>query len=971
MLELSKKNRLPLYIVGSVLLIVLLVFIVIKLTFSSLLSNDVEVETDTDLTYYLDVLYDGVDKYGIASSDSATSEIKSGYILVEDKIPEGLTFTGFVTTDDGTIGAVSRSDATTCYGSVVDDTNESGNVGVWNAGNTEFTYHGLHYDKQSNKVSFKVKNLKAGCKLTVGIITRTPNAVDDPNTTEVEDRRDFYNFASGREDSLSVNSNTVHAYMGLYNATLYNVTYEYEGTVPQGAIDVLPSTQSYGENAKVSLAKNIDIEGYTFSGWSNESLTITNDTFVMPNQNVTLKGSFTEKTKNTVTYILTGTTTPEDYVLPREKYYYPDSYVKLDSLKQGDVLDGYRFLGWESEDVDTSEEEFVMPNKSVILMGEFEQAKYKVTYAFYDTVLPPNSSSLLPEEQEYIEGEIVNLETVNNPSGYEFLGWYHEDNFEMPKEDITIYGEWREVTGEFEVEIEKEILNIQDYYEAGDTVNFKITVTNPNNFALNDVIVKELNDDTLYSASANYNISSSHFVTIPSLSANSSIEIFASYTMKNDDVIVINTAEVTGALAENGYTLKDEDYTSSVQFGISPKIKVCKTVNGASLQNNFQFKITNSTNTFETYIVLNEDECKEINVVPGSYKVKEILNQEYEIVSVSGDVTLDNSLFTITQGQTKQINYTNKLKNKGFLHSSGSVDNKIYGMKTIHAVFDEGGNVNVKIKKLLLNDDSVTMETELPNITSIQKSNALKEGLTSENIVSSSTSELPIYMWTEGTTLYWYSLDPTPTLNDRASDMLNNFADLTDISGITNWDISNSTSMGAFFKNCSQLSNFTPITNWDVSNIKSLSSVFYGCTSLTNLDFLENWNTQNVIRTFYMFLDCTNLEDISGISNFDMSNVTDVTSMFQGCSKLQNIDSVSNWDMSNVENFSQMFRSTNLTSLSAISSWNVSKATSFERIFYGIQSASVNHSKAAAFRRIRPHESLSHALPTQSLPTVS
>ena len=55
-----------------------------------------------------------------------------------------------------TIGAVKRSDGTSCPGSVVGD------------------FAGLVYNESTRTVSFKVKNLQAGCKLTVGIVTTTP-----------------------------------------------------------------------------------------------------------------------------------------------------------------------------------------------------------------------------------------------------------------------------------------------------------------------------------------------------------------------------------------------------------------------------------------------------------------------------------------------------------------------------------------------------------------------------------------------------------------------------------------------------------------------------------------------------------------------------------------------------------------------------------------------------------------------------
>ena len=275
----------------------------IGISYSAILDNDVEVKLDTNLTYYLDVNYDGVDRYGIQSSNSATAEINSGVITITDKIPDGLTFIGFVTTDDGSIGAVKRSDGSTCVGKVIDDTNDaSTSEGTWNNDNTEYTYHGLHYNANNRTVTFKVKNLKAGCKLTVGIITKTPASIDDPLTQEVETRRDFYNFATIKEDSLTIDSNTVHVFMGDESLPMYYVNYNYVGdNVPYDA-PLAPESTAYVAGAKVTVAPPVDYEGYTFSGWTSTDVTITNGSFTMPNNHVILQGSFTSIDKNDVIY---------------------------------------------------------------------------------------------------------------------------------------------------------------------------------------------------------------------------------------------------------------------------------------------------------------------------------------------------------------------------------------------------------------------------------------------------------------------------------------------------------------------------------------------------------------------------------------------------------------------------------------------------------------------------------------------
>ncbi len=666
------------WIVFFVVALAFLLTLIFSKSFAVLLENDVEVSENSELIYYLNISYDGVDKNGVQSDSTTVSEINSGVLKVEDKIPDGLEFTGFVTTDDGSIGAIKRSDGSSCLGKVIDDTNEASTTeGMWNVANTEYTYHGLHYDKTNRTVTFQVKNLKAGCELTVGIKTMTPT-IDDPNTPEREIRRDFYNFATAKEKDLMVKSNTVHAFMGSEFETLYNVSYEYTGDVPTGA-PTAPNTASYAEGTSVGVAPNVDVLGYTFSGWTTSNATITNGSFKMPSTNVVLTGSFTRINPNRVSYSLTGTT-PNGYVLPQEKEYFENDVVSLDSLKEGDVFNGYRFLGWTTSDVTvSSDRDFVMPNSNVVLNGRFEEVTYKVSYKFYDGVLPPNADSYLPTTKEYKPGVTVTLEdVVSEPSGYKFLGWYKENSFEMPEEDVVIYGEWKQVSGTFEPTITKEVISTKNYYRLGDKVEFKITVTNTASFAIKDVIVKENNENTVFKSGTNYSVESDHIAKIDTISAGASVELFATYTvLATDSGTITNEAEIKGALADNNYELKDKDYKASDNFKIQSKLRICKTISGNYNENTFQFHITGNTNNYDTWIVLNNNECETIFVDPSTYKINEIVPQEYSIKNVTGAITSNNSNLVIAEGTDYEITYTNEFVKKGFLHSFGRVVNKV------------------------------------------------------------------------------------------------------------------------------------------------------------------------------------------------------------------------------------------------------------------------------------------------------
>ena len=580
------KDKKKLFIGIAVFVVIAsIITIVLSFSFAAPLENDVKVEEDSELTYYIDVIYDGKDASAVTSGDSATAQVYSDYIYVEDKIPEGLIFKGFVETDDGTIGAVKRSDGSFCAGYV------DGGV------------EGLVFDNDTRTVSFKVKNLQAGCKVTVGIITQTPTLSTGIN------RMDFYNTAYGREGSSSIKSNTVHAFIGRDSISPYNVIYQYTGDVPTGAPEV-PVTTSYVAGSTVSVNQDIEVEGYEFSGWETDDVTVENGVFTMPSFHVTFTGHFTEKEEKLeeVKYTISGEV-PDGYLPPIDKSYPVGSDVKLDSLKPGDVINGYRFLGWKTDDVElpplTTEETtiFTMPNNLVTLVGEFEKISYKVTYQFQGSVIPPNAESLLPKEESYYPGDKVTTAPFPETSGYRFLGWYQTDEFTMPEEDVVIYGEWAIETGTFSPTIKKEIIEKKNYYQEGDIVVYQTTVTNTADFIIEDVLLEEKSEGMEFVAGDGYEVLSSTFVKIPSIPANSYVTVESRYTVGNDVIkSIVNTVELTGAVADNNYLLDtSREYKASAAFKVSNiKLKVKKTDEEGNPLVGAKFSLSEKDNLYQT-----------------------------------------------------------------------------------------------------------------------------------------------------------------------------------------------------------------------------------------------------------------------------------------------------------------------------------------------------------------------------------
>ena len=283
MIEKLKVNKRLLNI--CFLLIILLLGLILVITFSLEDRNDwIHVAENSDLTYYLKISYNGKDKYGTLSSTaeggaSTTARLYGDVIFVEDKIPDGLEFTGFEETENGTFGAVD-SENKICTGYVIDDT------GNYEDNDNELTYHGLHYNKNNRTVTFKIKNLQAGCFLTVGLKARTPFLGNNELLV-------FRNTATASENGFRFNSNEVTLYMGQEFSKVRSVTYQIENATEEitsiiANTNLIPNAKNYTVGEDVKLL-DVSIPGYRFSGWSTTSsdLSIVNNIFKMPDRKST------------------------------------------------------------------------------------------------------------------------------------------------------------------------------------------------------------------------------------------------------------------------------------------------------------------------------------------------------------------------------------------------------------------------------------------------------------------------------------------------------------------------------------------------------------------------------------------------------------------------------------------------------------------------------------------------------------
>ena len=88
---------------------------------------------------------------------------------------------------------------------------------------------------------------------------------------------------------------------------------------------------------------------------------------------------------------------------------------------------------------------------------------------------------------------------------------------------------------------------------------------------------------------------------------------------------------------------------------------------------------TSEDNTYDYSIILGSNECMNLYLEPGTYSVKELIPQEYNLQSVTGSITANNQSLTVVQGNSYQINFTNNFKTKKFMHAFGDVVNTVEG----------------------------------------------------------------------------------------------------------------------------------------------------------------------------------------------------------------------------------------------------------------------------------------------------
>ncbi|MBQ3436026.1 MAG: BspA family leucine-rich repeat surface protein [Bacilli bacterium] len=226
-------------------------------------------------------------------------------------------------------------------------------------------------------------------------------------------------------------------------------------------------------------------------------------------------------------------------------------------------------------------------------------------------------------------------------------------------------------------------------------------------------------------------------------------------------------------------------------------------------------------------------------------------------VKAAGTITWTNGS-TVTLSRTVQNVYN--APEVDFTYGISTEDTSIVTLKT--ATFDNGETVNRKMKNTANYDIGYGYDIPDQALVAIKRSQTLPNYFvaTTENTVSASNSEYPIYIFfdDEDGTMYYYSEADTIYLNANSSQMFRDMRALTDISGLS---------------------------EVDTSRVTNMHHMFQVCSALTSISALSNWNTSSVTYMDYMFCDCANLANINGASSWNTSAVTEMRSMFENDTK--------------------------------------------------------------------------------------
>lgn len=234
------------------------------------------------------------------------------------------------------------------------------------------------------------------------------------------------------------------SFVGSWTINRHKIYFQYDESAPEDA-PVLPEAEEFNFGEKIAVTISPKMQGYGFFGWTTEDAQMTGNTFIMPDTDVTLTGSWKRNT-HTVHFAYDETASDDVPAPADSKIYGYGDVVELPIP----VSTGYTFNRWYADSVEITEDgRFIMPDFDVYLIGSWSINQHIVSFRYDGNV--PKDAPAVPKERLYNYGDRVEL-PKQELKGYSFFGWTADGvevidgfGFDMPDFDVEVYGRWEEV----------------------------------------------------------------------------------------------------------------------------------------------------------------------------------------------------------------------------------------------------------------------------------------------------------------------------------------------------------------------------------------------------------------------------------------------------------------------------------------------------------------------------------------------
>ena len=222
--------------------------------------------------------------------------------------------------------------------------------------------------------------------------------------------------------------------------TTYTVTVRNDG---YGTGTATPSTAAAGTTITLTATPN---KGYHFKEWQviRGGVTITNNNFTMPNNNVEVKAIFEKDTPPAPTeYTITVTSGGNGTASASHAKAVVGTEIRLTATPKT----GYHFKEWEviSGGVTIKDDKFLMPNDNVEVKAIFEKdspTEFTITF-------DGNGGTLSVGSMTTTNQKLASLPSASRSGSYSFDGWYTKKNggtnvttATVFSANTTVYAHW-------------------------------------------------------------------------------------------------------------------------------------------------------------------------------------------------------------------------------------------------------------------------------------------------------------------------------------------------------------------------------------------------------------------------------------------------------------------------------------------------------------------------------------------------